>query len=57
MCYAASEDVIIGYSTLNDVIKKAYIPAFLPEIQVQMQDIVALTAALYVDCSIDKFFI
>lgn len=55
-CYDASEDIIIGIDTFADVFRKLYIPAYQPEIQVQIQDMIALNAALYVDCSVDKFF-
>ena len=38
------------------MLKKFYIPAIWAEIMVQAQDITALTAAFYVDCSLNKFF-
>lgn len=56
-CYRAAEDMIISLDTGNDVIKKLYIPAYWAEFQVQVQDLVAITAATYVDCSIDKVFL
>lgn len=55
-CYNASEDVIIALDTTSDLVKKFYIPAIWAEMMVQAQDITALTAAFYVDCSINKFF-
>ena len=55
-CYDAAESVIISLDTGSDVLKKIYIPAYLPELQVQIQDFIAISAAFYVDCSIDKFF-
>ena len=55
-CYDASEDVVIALDTSSDLIKKFYIPAIWAEMQVQIQDITALTAAFYVDCSLNKFF-
>lgn len=55
-CYDASEDVIIALDTSTDLIKKFYIPAIWAEIMIQVQDITALAAAFYVDCSLNKFF-
>ena len=55
-CYNASEDIIIAMDTSTDLLKKVYIPAIWAEIMVQVQDITALTAAFYVDCSLNKFF-
>ena len=55
-CYDASEDIIIAIDTSSDLIKKFYIPAIWAEMMVQAQDITALTAAFYVDCSVNKFF-
>ena len=56
-CYDASEDIVIGFDTFGDVLRKIYIPAYQPEFQVQVQDITAMSAAWYVDCSLDKFFL
>lgn len=55
-CYDAFEDIIIGIDTFGDIFKKVYIPAYAPEIQVQLQDMTALTAGFYVDCALDQFF-
>ena len=52
-CYDAAESIIIGYDTANDLFKKFYIPAIWSEMMVQTQDMTALTAAFYVDCSLD----
>jgi len=35
-CYDAFEDIIIGIDTFGDIFKKVYIPAYAPEIQVQL---------------------
>ena len=55
-CYNAFESLIVAADTSTDILKKIYIPAYLPEIQIQLQDSIALTAGFYVDCSVDKFF-
>jgi len=55
-CYNAAESWIIAQDTGTDILKKIYIPAYLSEFQIQIQDFVAISAALYVDCSIDKLF-
>ena len=56
-CYNAAEDMIISLDTSTDVFKKLWIPAYLAEAQVQIQDLVAILAATYIDCSIDKIFL
>ena len=55
-CYNAFEDLVIGVDTTQDLLKKIYIPAYLAQTQVQTQDLIAMGAAFYVDCSLDKFF-
>jgi hypothetical protein len=55
-CYDASESIIISLDTGSDLLKKIYIPAYWAELQVQTQDIIAISSAFYVDCSVDKFF-
>ena len=55
-CYDASESVIVALDTTSDLVKKVYIPAIWAEMMVQAQDITALFAAFYVDCSVNKFF-
>jgi len=56
-CYNAAEDMIISLDTSTDVFKKLWIPAYLAEAQIQIQDLVAILAATYIDCSIDKIFL
>lgn len=56
-CYNAAEDMIISLDTSTDVFKKMWIPAYLAEAQIQVQDLVAILAATYIDCSIDKVFL
>ena len=55
-CYSAFESIIVSLDTSSDVLKKIYIPAWLPEAQVQMQDLFYVFSALWVDCKFDKFF-
>lgn len=56
ICYSAIESFIISLDTSTDILKKIYIPAYLPEAQVAIQDFTAISAALYVDCALDKLF-
>ena len=56
-CYNAAEDMIISLDTSTDVFKKLWIPAYLAEAQIQIQDLTAILAATYIDCSIDKIFL
>ena len=55
-CYAAVEDFVVGLDTGSDIFKKIYIPAYAAEAQVQAQDLIAVTSAVYVDCALDKAF-
>ena len=55
-CYDAAESFIISTDTGTDVLKKLYIPAFWAEAQIQAQDFISITSALYVDCDVDKLF-
>ena len=55
-CFDATESVIIALDTASDLFKKFFIPAIWSEMMIQAQDMTALSAALYVDCSADKFF-
>jgi len=55
-CYDAFESAVIGLDTTTDIFAKLYIPAFWSEGQVQMQDLVSVTSAVFVDCNIDKMF-
>ena len=55
-CYNAIQSLVIAYDTSTDILKKIYIPAYLPEVQIQLQDTIAISSGFYVDCSIDKFF-
>ena len=55
-CFSAAESFIIGLDTASDIMRKIYISAYWAELQVQQQDLIAITSALYVDCSVDKLF-
>ena len=55
-CYQTAESFIIALDTSTDVLKKIYIPAYLPELQVIIQDFVFIAAYTYTACSIDKLF-
>ena len=51
-CYSAAESAIISLDTSTDVFKKLYIPAYLAEAQIQIQDLIAILAAVNIDCSV-----
>lgn len=51
-CYGAAETLIISLDTSTDVFKKIYIPAYIAEAQVQVQDLIAILAAVNIDCSL-----
>ena len=55
-CYQAAEDTIVALDTQADILAKIYIPAYWAEAQVNLQDFIAVTSGVYVDCSIDKAF-
>lgn len=55
-CYSAAESTVISTDTLTDIAKKAYMPAYWAELQISGQDLLALTAGLFIDCSLDKLF-
>ena len=55
-CYGAMESLVIALDTSSDLLKKVYIPAYLAEIQVNVQDTSIILAASYVDCDLDKLF-
>lgn len=55
-CYSAAESFVISLDTSTDIFKKMYKPAYLAEAQIQAQDLLAITSALYIDCSLDKVY-
>jgi len=55
-CYSAAESTIISVDTFSDILKKAYITAYWAEIQISTQDLISLTAGVFIDCSVDKLF-
>lgn len=55
-CYDAAESFIIGMDTSTDILAKIYIPAYVAEAQVQFQDLIAVSSAIFVDCNVDKVF-
>jgi len=55
-CYDAAESMIVGLDTTTDILAKLYIPAYFSEAQVQFQDLMAVSSALFVDCNVDKMF-
>ena len=56
-CYRAVEDLIISVDTTTDILRKIYIPAYVPELQVLIQDSVSVGAAFYIDCNLDQLFL
>lgn len=53
-CFNAVEDFMISFDTGTDVFRKIYIPAYWSEGQIMLQDIIAITSGVYVDCNLDK---
>ena len=53
-CYLAAETMIISLDTSTDVFKKIWIPAYLAEAQIQIQDLIAILAAVNIDCSLQQ---
>lgn len=55
-CYDAFESSVIALDTTSDILAKMYIPAYWAEAQVQVQDLVAVSSTVFVDCNVDKMF-
>jgi hypothetical protein len=55
-CFTAVESGLIASSNLFYVLTKSFIPWYVPEVQLVLQDNVALVAGYYKDCEINKFF-
>ena len=55
-CYNAAESFIISTDTSSDIIKKLYITAYWAEAQVTLQDFIAISSGLFVDCQLTQLF-
>ena len=55
-CFDAFQDFIISFDTGTDVLRKIYLPAYWSEGQVHLQDFIAISSGVYVDCNVDKAF-
>ena len=55
-CYNAAESFIISTDTSSDIIKKLYITAYWAEAQVNLQDFIAISSGLFVDCQLTQLF-
>jgi len=55
-CYSAAESMIVSIDSGSDILKKLWITAYWAEAQIQLQDFIAISSGLYIDCSGDKLF-
>jgi hypothetical protein len=55
-CFNAIESGLITSSNFFFIASKLYLPYYLPEFQLVLQDNVALIGGLYTDCDVNKFF-
>ena len=55
-CFNAVESGLTASSSLFYVLTKIYMPWYVPEAQLIVQDNVALTGGFYTDCEANKFF-
>lgn len=55
-CFTAVEGTTIAGSNLFYVLTKSYMPWYLPEAQLVIQDNIALIGGFYTDCDVNKFF-
>lgn len=53
-CYDAFESFFVSFDTGTDILRKIYLPAYWSEGQVQLQDTIAISSGIYVDCNADK---
>jgi len=55
-CFSAIESGLTASSNFFFVLSKMYMPWYVPEAQLVIQDNVALLGGFYTDCDINKFF-
>ena len=57
MCRNSFEGIFVNFDTFGNVLSKIYLPWYWPDGMVLMQDMVALTSQIYVNCSVDKLMV
>ncbi len=55
-CFGAVESGLTASSNLFYILTKVYMPWYVPEAQLIVQDTIALTGGFYTDCEANKFF-
>lgn len=55
-CFNAVSSSVLSASNLTYVLRHIYLPFYLPELQLVLQDNIALMAGFYTDCDVNKFF-
>lgn len=55
-CFNAIESGTVAGSNLFYVLSKLYLPWYAPEVQLVLQDNIALLGGFYIDCDVNKFF-
>ena len=56
LCFNTVESTLYASSNLFFVLSKMYMPWYLPEVQLIIQDNIALFGGFYHDCDMNKFF-
>ena len=55
-CFSTVADTSIALSNAFYVMRRAYLPWYLPEAQLVIQDNIALIGGYYTECSVNTFF-
>jgi hypothetical protein len=55
-CFDAVEGMTTGFSNLFYVLTRMYMPWYMGEAQLAMQDTIALFGSVYIECDVNKFF-
>ena len=55
-CFTATEGVLNSSGNLFFVLTKTYMPWYVPEAQLVVQDFIALNGGFYTECDLNKFF-
>ena len=56
-CFNSVESLIIATDTGTDILAKIYIPAYVAELQVSVQDFTNIVAGFFIECDFDKLFV
>ena len=55
-CFSAVESSLTASSNLFFILARMYMPWYVPEAQLVVQDSIALIGGFYTDCDVNKFF-